>query len=88
MRRLVLAAAAVFTVFSLSGVSWGMDHSQLLQGPYKNGRAVTKDCLGCHEEQGRDFIKSAHWLWKGPSPHVAGLEKGVELGKRKLMNNF
>ncbi len=85
MRTMMLAISMVFV---LSGSLWAADHKEFMPGPYPDGPSVTMDCLGCHYEQGRDFIETAHWLWEGPSPHVVGLKKGVRLGKRDLMNNF
>ncbi len=50
---------------------------------------VTKECLRCHDAQGEDMLKSAHWLWKGPSPHTEGHEKHIHLGKAtNTINNF
>jgi hypothetical protein len=72
----------------VAGPAWAVDHQNFLQGPYPDGPSVTRDCLNCHAEQAADFVETAHWLWKGPTPHVAGLKKDVELGKRNLMNNF
>ena len=65
-----------------------VDHGNFMQGTYPDGPSVTRDCLKCHGEAGKDFIETAHWRWKGPSPHVAGLPDDIELGKRNLMNNF
>ncbi len=64
------------------------DHSSYLKGPYKDGTDVTKDCLKCHEKEGKDILKSAHWLWKGPTPFIEGHEDAIDLGKKNLINNF
>jgi octaheme c-type cytochrome (tetrathionate reductase family) len=45
---------------------------------------VTAACLSCHRTQGREILKSSHWLWQGPSPHAVGQEKRNDLGKRRL----
>ncbi|MFO7861122.1 MAG: hypothetical protein R6U41_07860 [Desulfosalsimonas sp.] len=78
----VLAAAI------LSGPAMAVDHSNYIHDDFESGPEVTETCLHCHAEEGKEVLESAHWLWKGPSPHVVGLEKGVELGKRDLMNNY
>jgi len=59
-----------------------------IEGPFDNGMAVTKSCLGCHEEQGAEMLKSAHWMWKGPTPFVEGHENRKDIGKANLINNF
>ena len=64
------------------------DHSDYVSGSYTDGRSVTADCLSCHEEQGADFMKTAHWLWKGPAPGIVGLEDGTAVGKENLLNNY
>ena len=84
-RQLAMAFAVVVMI---AGPLWAADHKNKLQGPYNDGPSVTADCLSCHYEQGQDFIETAHWLWKGPNPHVIGLKKDERLGKRNLMNNF
>ena len=69
-------------------VSAVSDHSTYLKGSYKDGIAVTKDCLKCHEKEGKDILASAHWLWKGPTPFIEGHEDDNNLGKKNLINNF
>ncbi|MDF1591971.1 MAG: Ni/Fe-hydrogenase cytochrome b subunit [Desulfobacterales bacterium] len=50
---------------------------------------VTKNCLSCHENEGKAILKTAHWNWQGPSPYTVGHEKRVDLGKRhNTVNNF
>jgi len=50
---------------------------------------VTAECLRCHEAAGRDMLKTAHWLLKGPSPYTLGHRKEVEIGKSTIAtNNF
>ncbi len=50
---------------------------------------VTSECLRCHKPAGEDMLKSAHWLWKGPSPYTLKHRKEVELGKATIAtNNF
>jgi hypothetical protein len=64
------------------------NHSDYVSGSYTDVRAVTEDCLSCHQDQGNDFMKTAHWLWKGPTPFVVGHENDTGIGKESLMNNF
>ncbi|HMA86298.1 MAG TPA: hypothetical protein VKN73_11395 [Desulfosalsimonadaceae bacterium] len=72
----------------ISSPAAAVEHGNFMTGDYADGPAVTEACLQCHQEQGQDFIETAHWRWKGASPHVAGIQADKELGKRILMNNF
>jgi octaheme c-type cytochrome (tetrathionate reductase family) len=61
------------------------DHSEFdeLKGPFEDGPAVTKACLGCHNKAGHAFMKNKHWTWKFTDPDTK-----QELGKSVLINNF
>jgi 3-deoxy-D-arabino-heptulosonate 7-phosphate (DAHP) synthase class II len=49
---------------------------------------VTKACLRCHEEEARDFVTTAHWLWKGPATYTVNRQH-QEIGKANItLNNF
>jgi len=66
------------------------DHSELvkLEGKPEPSQ-VTAECLRCHKESGEDMLKTAHWLWKGPSPYTMKHRKEVEHGKATTaVNNF
>ena len=79
----MFAVAAALTC----GVSYAAtDHSTLIKGPFKTGPDVTKQCLQCHEQQAKDFMKTVHWTWSSRQK-VDG--KGeVNLGKVNAVNNF
>ncbi|MEJ2235888.1 MAG: hypothetical protein P8X67_18430 [Syntrophobacterales bacterium] len=64
------------------------DHIRNMKGPYPNGISVTKDCLKCHSDEGKEILESAHWLWEGPTPFIEGYKNHTGLGKKNLMNNF
>ena len=66
------------------------DHAELVALPAQpSPQQVTRECLRCHEEQGREMLSSAHWLWRGPSTYIARHEKEVGIGKgTKAINNF
>ena len=64
------------------------DFSQHIVGPYTDGASVTRDCLNCHQEEGKAILSTAHWLWKGPTPFLEGYENNKNLGKKNFMNNF
>ena len=61
------------------------DHSQLkeLQKTFANGVEVTKVCLECHNQAGKQLRHNKHWTWQYKHP-----ETGQQLGKRTLINNF
>lgn len=66
------------------------DHKKLVKLP-KNATPfqVTAECLRCHDAQAEDMLKTAHWLWKGPSPYTTGHRKDIMHGKGSTaLNNF
>lgn len=64
------------------------DHTNMIQGPFKDGSAVTKKCLECHPEAGEEMMTSVHWEWLGKPVKVPGKEKPVRIGKKNLINNY
>lgn len=66
------------------------DHTDLVKLPTDpTPEQVTTECLRCHKKAGEDMIKSAHWLWKGPSPYTVERGKKVLSGKATdTVNNF
>jgi len=66
------------------------DHKELvkIEGEV-DALAVTKNCLSCHEAEGKAILKTAHWNWHGASPYTVGHENRIDLGKRSnTINNF
>jgi octaheme c-type cytochrome (tetrathionate reductase family) len=61
------------------------DHSKFkeLQQNFKTGPEVTKACLTCHNEAGKQVHKSKHWTWEFMNP-----ETKQRLGKKSVINNF
>ncbi len=61
------------------------DHTKFeaLQGPFRDGPEVTRACLSCHTEAGKQFMSTIHWTWEGTEP-----DTGRQLGKRHLVNTF
>lgn len=66
------------------------DHKDLVRLPDDpTPIEVTQECLRCHQKAGEDMIKSAHWLWKGPSPYTVERQKKIMSGKATdTLNNF
>lgn len=83
-----------FTVFSLVSIHAspslyaGEDHSELIESILTTPQEVTQTCLECHESAAEDFMKTAHWLWRGKTPFVKGHESKESLGKINLMNDY
>ncbi|MBU1237311.1 MAG: tetrathionate reductase family octaheme c-type cytochrome [Gammaproteobacteria bacterium] len=61
------------------------DHGKFeaLQQDFKSGPEVTKACLSCHTEAGKQLLKTKHWQWEWRNP-----ENNQLLGKRHVINNF
>ncbi|WP_319773773.1 tetrathionate reductase family octaheme c-type cytochrome [Breoghania sp.] len=61
------------------------DHSKfkILNGPFASGQDVTKACLTCHNEAGKQVQGSLHWTWDYKHPKT-----GQTLGKRNVINAF
>ncbi len=51
-------------------------------------RAVTADCIRCHETSAQDILKTAHWNWKGKTPDIAGHEHSTSLGFINTVDNY
>ncbi len=65
------------------------DHKNLVKlPPNPTPYQVTKECLRCHKEAGKEMLASAHWLWKGPSTYTVNHLKCVKHGKgTDVLNN-
>ena len=61
------------------------DHSKFkeLQGPFASGSEVTKACLSCHTEAGKQVMGTRHWTWEYTNP-----DTGQKLGKKTMLNSF
>jgi octaheme c-type cytochrome (tetrathionate reductase family) len=87
MLRRLLPALSLFLGLPCASVSFAAaDHKDMISGPFKNGPEVTEACLGCHEQQAKDFMKTVHWTWK--EKQRVPRKGEVEIGKINLLNNF
>jgi glucokinase len=61
------------------------DHSlfEELQQDFNSGPEVTKACLSCHTEAGKQLHKTTHWTWAFENKLT-----GEMLGKKNVINNF
>lgn len=64
------------------------DHSYLMEGPFEDGPAVTRACLGCHEGAARQVMGTSHWQWESHPVALPGRAEPVRTGKKHLLNNF
>jgi len=66
------------------------DHNQLVKiDDNVDALGITKNCLSCHENEGKAILKTAHWNWHGSSPYTVGHENRVDVGKsHNTINNF
>ncbi len=62
-----------------------IDHSSFITGPIETGPEATKQCLQCHEEEARDFMKTVHWTWTSEQDVF---KKSVFRGKKNALNNY
>ena len=86
LRRPLSALCLLLGVFVPSVSLAAQDHTDVISGPFKTGQEVTEACVGCHEQQANDFMKTVHWTWR-EKQKVPG--KGeMQIGKINLLNNF
>ncbi|QYJ98162.1 tetrathionate reductase family octaheme c-type cytochrome [Shewanella alkalitolerans] len=77
-------AAGVFGLASL-GAAAENPHKEAIQGPFTQGSQVTEQCIECHEDHAKDFMKSSHWTWE-LEQKLPG--RTVKRGKKNAINNF
>jgi octaheme c-type cytochrome (tetrathionate reductase family) len=61
------------------------DHSNFkqLQGPFTAPEQVTKACLSCHTDAGKQVMSTLHWTWKAWNPKTKQM-----IGKSQVYNTF
>ena len=64
------------------------DHSGFMTNPFGNAHEVTRACLECHPESGKQVMKTSHWTWLGEEVQCPKRDLKVRLGKRNIINNF
>lgn len=73
---------------AVTGRPYHTDHTNLISGPFEDGPSVTRACLECHETEGREVLRTPHFLWEGDPVVVPGRTEPIRLGKRNIINNF
>ncbi|GAA0792277.1 cytochrome c [Shewanella aestuarii] len=61
------------------------DHKEAITGPFTQGSDVTSQCIECHEDHAKEFMKSSHWTWE-LKQELPG--RTVMRGKKNSINNF
>ncbi|WP_082035552.1 tetrathionate reductase family octaheme c-type cytochrome [Shewanella sp. cp20] len=77
-------AAGVLGLASLNAIA-DNPHKEAIQGPFTQGSQVTEQCIECHEDHAKDFMKSSHWTWE-LEQKLPG--RTVKRGKKNAINNF
>lgn len=66
-----------------------VDHSPFFpDATFKTGQDVTRACLECHEESGKEMLESAHFQWVGDTITDPKTGEKTRIGKKNLLNNF
>jgi octaheme c-type cytochrome (tetrathionate reductase family) len=83
--RWFVAASLLLAALPASAGKTTADHGKFkeLQGPFTSGAQVTKVCLSCHTEAGRQVMGTRHWTWEYTNPQT-----GQKLGKKTMLNGF
>ncbi|NIQ96758.1 MAG: cytochrome C, partial [Desulfuromonadales bacterium] len=53
----LLAMVGLMVTSALAG------HQDRIEGPVKEPQDITRQCLQCHEDAAKDFMKTSHWNW-------------------------
>lgn len=65
-----------------------LDHSAFFNKVFKGPQEVTSACLKCHQQTGKDFMKTSHWNWTGDTVVSKTSGESIKIGKKNLINNF
>ena len=85
MKKLIISTIAVGLIASTPIAMAANPHSEYVQGPFTQGSEVTTQCIECHEDHAKDFMKSSHWTWE-LKQELPG--RTVKRGKKDAINNF
>ena len=84
----VAAGVGMLALFSPAWAGAGdgstADHTrfEVLNQQFARGQDVTRACLSCHNQAGKQVQQTYHWTWQAKG----GLQKGI--GKKNVLNNF
>ncbi|WP_420833146.1 tetrathionate reductase family octaheme c-type cytochrome [Shewanella gaetbuli] len=75
----------IFLALSSQAAYGGFTHKEVITGPFTNGSDVTSQCIECHQDHAKAFMKSSHWTWE-LKQELPG--RTVMRGKKNSINNF
>ncbi len=78
-------AALTLLVGMIALPAFAGSHKNRIKEPIKEPQDVTRQCLKCHMDEAKDFMKSSHWRWS-LEQKIDG--KTVEMGKGNALNNY
>ena len=64
------------------------DHKDIIQGEFLTGQDVTRTCLTCHPDAGKEMTGTTHFTWESQSFVVPWRDEPVTIGKANQINNF
>lgn len=64
------------------------DHKDIVQGEFATGQDVTRACLTCHPDAGKEMMGTTHFTWESQPFNVPWREEPVTIGKANQINNF
>ena len=64
------------------------DHKDIIQGEFLTGQDVTRTCLTCHPDAGKEMTGTTHFTWESQSFDVPWRDEPVTIGKANQINNF
>ncbi|GIU03588.1 cytochrome c [Shewanella sp. c952] len=85
MKRIIIPTVALGLLVSTQFAMASNPHSEYVEGPFTQGSDVTTQCIECHEDHAKDFMKSSHWTWE-LEQKLPG--RTVKRGKKDAINNF
>lgn len=85
MKKIIISTIALGLIASTQFAMAANPHSEYVQGPFTQGSEVTTQCIECHEDHAKDFMKSSHWTWE-LEQELPG--RTVKRGKKDAINNF
>ncbi|WP_434086821.1 tetrathionate reductase family octaheme c-type cytochrome [Shewanella psychrotolerans] len=82
LASIITAGVMELTTFNAAAEN---PHKEAIQGPFTQGSQVTEQCIECHEDHAKEFMKSSHWTWE-LEQELPG--RTVKRGKKNAINNF
>ncbi|GAB4172566.1 MAG: tetrathionate reductase family octaheme c-type cytochrome [Geothermobacteraceae bacterium] len=83
--KLLTKTLLALALLALAAAPALADHSKRIKGPVKEPQDITRQCLKCHMDEAKDFMKTSHWRWS-LKQEVNG--KTVDRGKGNALNNY